>query len=209
MIISRHFYDRNTATVARELLGATLFVKTAGGVLNAVITETEAYCGESDLACHASKGRTKRTEVMFGEPGIAYVYMIYGIYYCLNIVTRKAGFAEAVLIRCVETADGTQLNGPGKTCRYFGIDKSYNACDVTTGDRIWVEKTSAKRESFRAEKRVGVDYAGEWKDEPLRFILVKKYADSLQSESRTKEKAKHEKCAAKRKSTAIEKKAKR
>jgi len=183
MILNRDFYDRDTAAVARELLGASLFVETAAGVSSGIITETEAYCGEEDLACHASKGRTKRTEVMFGEPGKAYVYMIYGMYHCLNIVTRKPGYAEAVLIRGVELAGGTLLNGPGKTCRHFGIDKSFNTLDVTTGERIWVEKNSLKKERFRAEKRIGIDYAGEWKDKPLRFILVKGREKALRRES--------------------------
>ena len=209
MIIGRDFYDRKTAAVARDLLGASLFVKTERGVLSAMITETEAYCGESDLACHASKGRTKRTEVMFGEPGRAYVYLIYGMYYCLNMVTRGAGFAEAVLIRGVELPDETNLDGPGKTCRYFGIDKSYNACDITTGERIWVEKTSRKREACRAEKRIGVDYAGAWKDKPLRFILVKEHGEAPPRESPPEERPKRKICAGDKRSAAIAKKAKK
>ncbi len=209
MLIKRDFYDRNTASVARELLGASLFVETAGGVLSAVITETEAYCGEKDLACHASKGRTKRTEVMFGEPGKTYVYMIYGMYHCLNIVTRKAGFAEAVLIRGVELPDGKLLDGPGKTCRYFGIDKSFNACDVTTGERIWVEKKSLKKEKFRAERRIGIDYAGEWKDKPLRFILVTEHENAPSARKPDRKKTKKEICAGEVITAAIAKKAKK
>lgn len=171
MVNDRAFYLRDTVAVARQLIGAGLFVRCGKEVLSGRIVETEAYCGPEDLACHAARGRTARTEVMFGEPGHAYVYMIYGMYFCLNLVTREAGRPEAVLIRGVELPDGTLLSGPGKTCRHFGIDKRMNGADITGGGPIWTEK---RRRAFPVVERprVGVDYAGEWKDAPLRFILA-------------------------------------
>jgi len=137
----------------------------------------EAYCGVADLACHASKGRTKRTEIMFGPAGFAYVYMIYGMYFCLNFVTEKEGSACAVLIRGVRSersgeTGGIELKGPGKTCRFLNIDKSYNGLDLTTGDMIWTEKRTFKKVNYITDKRIGIDYAGEYKDKPWRFILV-------------------------------------
>src|SRR4030043_1344517 len=104
-ILYRKFYERNTLRVAQDLLGCFLVREYHGKIWQAMITETEAYVGENDLACHASKGKTSRTEVMYGEPGHAYVYMIYGIYHCLNIVTEKKGFPAAVLIRSVANVE--------------------------------------------------------------------------------------------------------
>jgi len=175
VILNREFYDRDTVTCARELLGCRLFVKTAEDkILSGDIIETEAYCGVNDLACHAAKGRTKRTEVMFGPPGFSYIYMIYGMYFCLNLVTESEGNACAVLIRGIKTDAGKNLNGPGKTCRYLQLDKTFNNIDITVKDKIWVEKSDFKPVDFRIDKRVGVDYAGAWKDKDLRFILVEK-----------------------------------
>lgn len=173
MILGRKFYDRDTVEVARDLLGRRLFVATQRGAESGVITETEAYCGVRDLACHASKGRTKRTEVMFGPPGHAYVYMIYGMYHCLNLVTEGAGDACAVLVRGVELPCGTRLDGPGKLCRHFGITREMNGADLTLGDTIWVDGAGRKKAEFEAGPRVGVDYAGEWKDRPFRFVVRK------------------------------------
>ncbi len=120
--LSREFYNRPTLKVAKELLGKILVRKIpsagsgqAAKIIRAMITETEAYCGPKDLASHASKGRTKRTEIMFGPPGFVYVYLIYGMYHCLNIVTEAENYPAAVLIRAVD-ADG--VNGPGKLCRF-------------------------------------------------------------------------------------------
>src|SRR3989344_7227500 len=117
MKLNREFFNRNTVVVARELLGKYLVRKIGSKIVRAKITETEAYCGPRDLACHASRGMTPRTKVMFGPPGRAYIYLIYGMYHCLNIVTEKEGYPAAVLIRGCELADG-----PGKTCRDLKID---------------------------------------------------------------------------------------
>ncbi len=175
--LSAKFYEKDTLAVARELLGCVICVKRGETVRRAEIIETEAYCGVSDLACHASKGRTKRTEIMFGPAGRAYVYMIYGMYFCLNFVTEKEGSACAVLIRGVKSLRGEdngapEIRGPGRTCRFFGIDKTFNGLDITKKDKIWVEGKTREKIFFKTDKRVGIDYAGEYKDMPWRFILT-------------------------------------
>lgn len=165
--LGRQFFARDTHIVAKQLLGKLLMRRWRGKVLVGRINEVESYVGEDDLACHAAKGRTKRTEVMFGEAGYAYVYMIYGMYYCLNVVTEKEGIPAAVLIRglasfCALPAksgdsavsplslkrisagfDGSSkqknvLNGPGKLCRAMHISRSQNGEDLTTSDNLWV-----------------------------------------------------------------------
>ncbi|MBX4190313.1 DNA-3-methyladenine glycosylase, partial [Candidatus Parcubacteria bacterium] len=115
--LDRQFFEQKTLKVARELLGKYLVRRIGNKVIAAKITETEAYCGPNDKACHASKGRTSRTEVMFGKAGHAYVYLIYGMYHCLNIVTEKENYPAAVLIRGIGS-----INGPGKLCRELKID---------------------------------------------------------------------------------------
>ena len=116
MILKRNFYNQDTLIVAKSLLGCFLMRKVNGKIIKAKITETEAYRGKNDLASHASRGRTPRTELMFGEAGHAYIYMIYGMYHCLNIVTEKKDFPAAVLIRSVkiEKTNYKKTNGPGK-----------------------------------------------------------------------------------------------
>jgi len=167
--LTRTFFNRPTLKVAKELLGKFLVRKIGGKIIKAMITETEAYCGPKDLACHASKGRTKRTEVMFGPAGHAYVYLIYGMYYCLNIVTEDEGYPAAVLIRAVDAAG---VNGPGKLCRFFKIDKTFNGEDLIKSKRLWIEEgIKIKPEQIKRSKRIGVDYAGEYKDKPWRFFL--------------------------------------
>jgi len=187
-ILPQSFYDRDTLKVARELLGSFLVRKIGRKIIRARIMETEAYMGEDDLASHASKGRTPRTEVMYGEPGHAYVYMIYGMYHCLNIVTEQKDFPAAVLIRSVEIAPTPQsrrrdsspqtgeqaplLNGPGKLCRFLEIDRSLNSWDVMKGERLWIEpgaKVSSK--DIHADKRIGIDYAKHSKENLWRFTL--------------------------------------
>ncbi len=173
-ILPHSFYDRDTLKVARELLGFFLARKIGRRVIRAKIVETEAYIGEDDLACHASKGRTKRTETMYGKPGHAYVYMIYGMYHCLNIVTEEKNFPAAVLIRAVEIDDvpHRETNGPGKLCRFLRIDRKLNGWDVTKGGKLWIEsgeKIAAK--NIRASMRIGIDYARHCKEYPWRFTL--------------------------------------
>jgi DNA-3-methyladenine glycosylase len=144
-----------------------------------MITETEGYVGEDDLASHASHGRTPRTQIMYGDPGRAYVYMIYGMYYCLNIVTEKKDFPAAVLIRGVELSlldkerVGVRLDGPGKLCKFLKIDRKFNGWDITKGDKLWIEKGIPKVQpsEFKKSKRIGVDYAKHCKEYLWRFSL--------------------------------------
>ena len=142
MKLNQKFFNRNTVIVAKELLGKHLCRRLGGEVIKAKITETEAYCGPHDLASHASKGLTNRTKIMFGPPGHAYIYMIYGMYHCFNVVTEKEGYPSAVLIRTAETLNAkletlnklkipnSKLSGPGILCRELKIDKSLNEVDL-------------------------------------------------------------------------------
>lgn len=177
MKLGNEFFCKNTLWVAKNLLGKYLCRRLPSGeIIRARITETEAYKGFDDLASHASKGRTKRSEVMFGPAGTIYVYLVYGMHHCLNIVTEKKDYPAAVLIRGVEGA-----NGPGRVCRHFNIGRDLNGTKL--GKELWVEykksQTSRQRRgSSRAAKiksqklrRVGVDYAGEYKNMLWRFML--------------------------------------
>jgi DNA-3-methyladenine glycosylase len=183
--IQRSFYAQSTLQVARQLLGKYLVRKHPDGTTVGKIVETEAYVGPHDLACHAAKGRTARTEVMFGGPGHAYVYFIYGVYYCLNIVTEEVGHASAVLIRALEPIEGIELmrkrrgldelrklaSGPGKLCLAMAIDKALNAADMSRGNVLYVEDRGERAAKIVARPRIGVDYAGKWKDKPWRFLI--------------------------------------
>lgn len=173
--MKRSFYQRNTLDVANDLLGCFLIRKIGRKIIKGMITETEAYIGEDDLACHASKGRTPRTEVMYGEAGRAYVYMIYGMYHCLNIVTEKKDFPAAILIRKLANLsewkankrewvkiDNINLDGPGKLCKFLKIDRKLNRWDLTKGKKLWIEKPAfakATAGKVKKSKRIGVDYA--------------------------------------------------
>jgi DNA-3-methyladenine glycosylase len=179
--LPRSFFERPTLEVARDLLGKYLVHRTAEVTLRGKIVETEAYIGPDDKASHASRGRTKRTEIMFGPPGYAYVYLIYGMYYCFNVVTESEGFPAAVLIRALEpviesdspTPSAEKLtNGPGKLCRYMKIDGQLNGADVC-GTVLYIEDRNEKigPEQVIAAKRIGVEYAGEWKEKPWRFYI--------------------------------------
>lgn len=158
--------------VARSLLGRYLVRETHGSRHAGRIVEVEAYVGPEDRACHASKGRTKRTEVMFGPPGRAYVYMIYGMYHCLNVVTERLDYPAAVLIRAVEHESGL-IDGPGRVCRFFEIDRTLNSHDLTSGKDLWIEDRNERisRTKIGAFARIGVDYAGPWAVKPWRFRL--------------------------------------
>lgn len=175
--ISRQFYHRDTLDVARDLLGCVLACRIEGKTVRARIVETEAYVGEDDLASHASKGRTKRTETMYGAPGHAYVYMIYGMYHCLNVVTEAEGFPAAVLVRAVEVGGvpTKETDGPGKLCRFLGIDRDLNGRDVTKRRKLWIEPGKpAANEEIVASPRVGVGYAKHCAEYPWRFTLGKR-----------------------------------
>lgn len=184
MKLPRSFYAQPTIRVARQLLGKYLVRSHPDGRAVGRIVETEAYVGPHDLACHASKGRTARTEVMFGPPGHAYVYFIYGVYYCLNIVTQEVGHASAVLIRALEPIEGIELmqrrrktselrnlaSGPGKLCLALAVDKALNGANMH-GDVLYVEDRGEPPPKIVATPRIGVDYAGKWKDKPWRFLI--------------------------------------
>jgi DNA-3-methyladenine glycosylase len=167
------FYNRPALIVARELLGKTL-VHRAGRVRRSGrIVETEAYVGAHDLACHAAKGRTARTEVLFGPPGRAYVYFIYGMHYCFNVVTEPEGVASAVLVRAIEPLQGidqeVRTDGPGRLCRAMSISLKQNRENLC-GDHLFIEDAPPLRPAqVRRGPRIGVDYAGQWAAKPYRF----------------------------------------
>jgi DNA-3-methyladenine glycosylase len=165
------FFSQPAIEFAPSLLGAILVRRVGRNVRRARIIETEAYLGPKDLASHSSKGRTKRTEVMFGPPGRAYVYLIYGMYTMLNVVVGVEGEAEAVLIRGAEPLDGwdADLSGPGRLARSFAVTLADNGAPLTAGDMTF-HADPAYRPRIVKRKRVGVDYAGRWKDRHLRFI---------------------------------------
>lgn len=182
--LPRDFYARDTELVARDLLGCILECHTADGVASGRIVETEAYLGEHDLACHAAAGRTRRTEPLYGPPGTAYVYFIYGVHWCFNAVTREEGLPSAVLIRALEPVAGVDLmrarrpaarkdhdltNGPGKLCAALGIDVRHNALplsrppiSIREGDRVPDERVSIT-------PRIGIRESADW---PLRWIVA-------------------------------------
>jgi DNA-3-methyladenine glycosylase len=171
-ILPRVYFNRPTVEVARSLIGKYLVRVIDGRILAGKIVEVEAYVGSQDKACHASKGRTQRTDVMFGPGGVAYVYLIYGMYHCLNVVTEREEFPSAVLIRAIEI-DGELIDGPGRLCRAMQIDRSLNHADLTIGEFLWFEDRGVllKRGDVGAHPRVGVDYAGAWAKKPWRFRL--------------------------------------
>lgn len=171
--LGRTFYRQDADALARGLLGKVLVHRLGGRVLRGRIVETEAYMGPEDLASHSSKGLTKRTQVMFGPPGHAYVYFIYGMHEMFNIVCGKRGAAHAVLIRAAEPLDGWEANlsGPGRLARAFGFARSDNGLDLT-GERIYVEAGEGEEICVIASRRIGVDYAGHWKEAPLRFSVA-------------------------------------
>ena len=182
--ISRSFYEQSTLDVARLLLGKYLVRKHPDGTTVGRIVETEAYVGPDDRACHASRGRTPRTEIMFGRAGHAYVYLVYGFHHMLNIVTESVDFPAAVLIRAVEPVQGVELmrarrkteqlhnlaSGPGKLCQAFAIDRKLNGDDLC-GGMLYLEDRGEPVSEVVTKPRIGVDYAGRWKDKPWRFLV--------------------------------------
>lgn len=170
---ARDFYERGAEDVAIDLLGSLLVRKVGRSLRVGRVVETEAYLGPHDLAAHSSRGRTARTEVMFGPPGHAYVYLIYGIHHCLNAVTGPAGHASAVLIRALEPVRGIDgsTKGPGLLCRALGIDRTLNGCDLLGHGLFFAPPETTQHFNVLARPRVGVDYAGEWALKPLRFLI--------------------------------------
>src|SRR4051794_22689871 len=176
--LGRRFFTRDAIDVAPDLLGKILVHRRGGEEYRARIVETEAYIGAHDLACHAAKGRTKRTEVMFGPGGHAYVYLIYGMHQMLNIVSGEAEDAQAVLVRAAEPLDDwdEDLTGPGRLARGFRIATADNGADLT-GSELYVVD-DGRRPTVGTSTRVGIDYAEDWKHALLRFYDVESDAVS-------------------------------
>lgn len=171
--LPRSFYDRDTITVSRELLGKHLVHLSSGVERIGRIVEVEAYLGPHDLAAHSAKGLTERTKVMFGPPGHAYVYLIYGMYYCMNVVTEREGHASAVLLRAVEPVKNVEgrTQGPGLLCNAMRIDKRLNAHDLV-GDEFYIATPpNTVPVTIVKRPRVGVDYAKRWAKRHLRFYI--------------------------------------
>jgi DNA-3-methyladenine glycosylase len=165
MKLNRNFYLKPTLEVAESLISKFLVHRTKNNLYQAEITETEGYIGKDDQACHGSRGRSKSNKNMFKAGGISYVYLIYGIYHMLNIVTEKAGKPSAVLIRGL---DCQSCDGPGKLTKKFKISKEkHNGIDLTA-DILWLEDRG-KKPKVKRGKRIGVDYAGKWAEKPWRF----------------------------------------
>ena len=163
--LPRDFFTRDVLTVAPELLGKILVCKVDDEFFRYRITETEAYRGSDDLACHASKGRTPRTEVMYHAGGAVYVYLIYGMYWMLNFVTGHENEPQAALIRGIEG-----LYGPGRLTRRLKIEKSFYGEDLTVSQRMWLEDDGFKPQ-YKTGTRIGIDYAGEWKIKLWRYFV--------------------------------------
>lgn len=164
-----YFSNRNAVDAARDLLGKILVRDFGGGeVIRSKIIETEAYLGEEDLACHASKGKTGRTRLMYEQGGHVYVYLIYGMHWMLNVVTGEKDAPQAVLIRGIK-----DCSGPGRIGKLLQLDQSFYGEDLEVSDRIWVEDAALpKREKIISTPRIGIDYAGEiWKNKPWRFVF--------------------------------------
>ncbi|MBW4828166.1 MAG: DNA-3-methyladenine glycosylase [Clostridiaceae bacterium] len=193
MKLDRNFYNRDTLVVAKELLGQILVHKIDGKLLSGMIVETEAYLGVNDKAAHAYGGRrTKRVETMYGPPGRAYVYIIYGMYNCLNTITREEGVPQGVLIRGIEPIEGLEYmalnrfnkqleeltknqmknltNGPGKLCQAMMINRSLDKEDLC-GEKLYIEKGIDKNFNIVEAKRIGIDYAEEARDFLYRFYV--------------------------------------
>lgn len=165
--LDKSFFLRDVLEVAPEMLGKVIVRKFEDNHIEKfAITEVEAYSGNGDLACHASKGKTKRTEVMFREGGLVYVYLIYGMYWMLNFVTGEENDANAVLIRGVEG-----ISGPGRVGKALQLDKSFYGENLFTSERIWIENAKPVIR-FESSPRIGIDYSGEpWISKPWRFFV--------------------------------------
>ena len=170
--LPRDFYARKTEPVAQDLLGKYLVHRRSDGVRTGRIVEVEAYLGPQDLASHSSRGLTPRNRVMFGPPGHAYVYLIYGIHHCLNVVTEPEGTGAAVLLRALEPIRGLEgrTSGPGLLCRAMGIDLRGNGSDLC-GQTLYIAESEDKQFAVVRRPRIGVDYAGKWASRLLRFYI--------------------------------------
>jgi len=187
MILPRSFYEGDVLATAKNLLGKVLVHDTAEGVTSGRIVETEAYCGPEDFAAHSARGRrTARVEVMYGEKGHAYIYFIYGMYWCFNVTAGATpGKPEAVLVRALEPVGGTELmakrrgtqnvanlsNGPGKLCMAMSLTGAQTKADLTKPPLFIIDAQAVPQKCILATTRIGVDYAGEWKNQPWRFYI--------------------------------------
>lgn len=171
--LERAFYDRDTVRVAQELLGKHLVLRSGDIERIGRIVEVEAYLGTHDLAAHSSKGLTERTRIMFGPPGHAYVYMIYGLYHCMNVVTEPEGHASAVLLRAIEPVKNVtgRTQGPGLLCRAMRIDRRLNGHDLLSDDFYIAAPAPEPPFAVVKRPRVGVDYARHWARRLLRFYI--------------------------------------
>lgn len=171
--LPREFYNRDTIQVANELLGKIIIHRINNIKYIAKIVEVEAYLGPHDLAAHSARGLTNRTKVMFGPPGFAYVYLIYGMYHCVNVVTEEEGHASAVLLRAVEPLKNieTRTQGPGLLCKALHIDKTLNGHDLLSRDFYIAAERTVDPITIVKRPRIGVDYAKEWTDKLLRFYI--------------------------------------
>lgn len=184
--LERAWFDRSAVLLARDLLGARLVHAAAAGTVGGRIVEVEAYRGPEDLAAHSSRGRTDRNAVMFGQPGHIYVYLIYGLHHCLNVVAGPGAKPEAVLIRALEIDEGVALArerrgaavpdrrlaaGPGNVGRALGVDRALDGSDLLGGPVHIVPRVGSPP-AIRRGPRVGVDYAGSWATRPLRYWIA-------------------------------------
>jgi DNA-3-methyladenine glycosylase len=182
-ILPPGFYERETEIVAREMLGTVLECETENGTASGIIVETEAYLGEHDLACHAAVGRTARTGILYGPPGIAYVYFIYGMYWCFNAVTRSNDLPSAVLVRALEPLDGIALmhqrrprvthssdltSGPGKLCAALGITGAMNGSGLHRKPLVIREGECVADDKVEVTTRIGISRCADW---PLRWVV--------------------------------------
>ena len=173
MRLRKQYYQRDALEVAPNLLGCLLLRKYPDGhIEKAIIAETEAYKGEEDLASHARFGKTPRNQVMYLSGGLGYVYLIYGMYWMLNIVTGKVNDPQAVLIRSL-TLENSFINGPGRVGKILQLDKSFYGEELDQSSRLWIEKQKSIDPSkiFKSE-RIGIDYALEWAKKKWRFSLI-------------------------------------
>lgn len=171
--LAREFYNRDARTVAKDLLGKWLVHRVDGVDRMGRIVEVEAYLGPGDMAAHTARGPTPRTRAMFGPPGHAYVYLVYGMHHCMNVVTEPEGTGTAVLLRALEPVAHLDANtrGPGRLCKAMGIDLSHYGHDLCSKDLCLAEPLRAEPFVIVERPRVGVDYAGEWADKLLRFYI--------------------------------------
>ena len=183
--LERAWFDRPSAALARDLLGCRLVHAAAEGAVGGRIVEVEAYRGPEDLAAHSSRGLTPRNAVMFGAPGHLYVYLVYGLHHCLNVVAGPGDKPEAVLIRALALDEGVNLararrgasvpdrrlaSGPGNVGQALGVDRTLNGANLL-GDVVWIEARDGPAPRIASGPRVGVDYAGDWAARPLRFWI--------------------------------------